>query len=530
MKSTDRKKYNILYFADYGKNFGGAANTLLQQAVLMQQAGYHITVFFSDYLGEGLQEEYEQICRLLKVRGKWAAYQLTSQPEDIDIVCIDRNYEKLREQVVSCHPDILHSVQINPCVELISRELGIPHIMNVYQMLPDFFSITYLNVFPHYHLCDSWYWAEKWKYYLQTDSVCIRTAVSGKHQRKMMMPDQVIRFICVGAVYKEKNQLSVIKAFHKALQNGIQGKLTLCGYTDGEYGNYCIRYVEENNLNQNIEIKGFCSDMSKEYRQNHILLCGSTRESYPNAISEALANGLAVISTPVAGVPEVIEDGRNGYLSKGYSAEDIFEKIMQAWDDIGSGRIAGILDDAEKTFLENHSGQEVKDQLIRYYQYVTEDYRKRNLSNEGEGHIGINDVRDIFAACLKRFYDNQNYFTYKNMTEQKLWYLYHIDHAIHAAVEKKCVFYIWGTGRYGTAVKEMTEIFLPEISLAGFIDTKRTGRFCGHDIYSADEVLERENSIVLVAVLNGQDEVTEKLEKAGYVFNRDYFILAARRW
>ncbi len=97
--------------------------------------------------------------------------------------------------------------------------------------------------------------------------------------------------------------------------------------------------------------------MSTVYIQNDILLCGSTRESYPNAISKALADGLAVISTPVAGVPDVIEDGINGYLSKGYSAEDIFERSCTR----------GTISEAEglpeyltmrETFLDNHSWSE----------------------------------------------------------------------------------------------------------------------------------------------------------------------------
>lgn len=530
MDRKDGSRYSILYFADYGKNFGGAANTLLQQAVLMKQAGFHIAIFFSDYFGEGLQEEYREICRLLEVKGEWAAYHLTSQPEDIDIVCMDRNYEKLRERVASYHPDILHSVQINPCVELISRELGIPHIMNVYQMIPEFFSITYLNVFPHYHLCDSWYWAEKWQHYLQTDSRCIRTIVSGRRQRKTMVSDALIRFICVGAVYQEKNQLSVIKAFHKALRNGVSGKLTLCGYTDGEYGEKCIRYIEENNLCGDIEIKGFCTDMGKEYMRNDILLCGSTRESYPNAISEALANGLAVISTPVAGVPEVIEDGRNGYLTKNYSADAIYEKIIQARDDIVSGRITAILDNAEETFLRTHSPQKVRGQLIQYYRYVIEDFNRKNLAESKKDPVGINDVRNILESFFKCFYDKQDTFTYKDAIAQKLWYLYHIKRVVLAAVERESRFYIWGTGKYGTAVKEMIEVFLPEVCLAGFIDTRRTGSFCGYDIYPVNEILHRDNAIVFVAVFNGQNDVTEELEKAGFVFNKDYFILSARRW
>ena len=144
----------ILYFLDYGKAFGGAVNTLLQQAFLIKETGYRTVLFFSDYLGEGLQDEYSKIVQRIGIEYEWITYQLTSQPEDIDIVCLDTNYEKLRDKIVTYNPTILHSVQLNPCVELVSRELNIPHIMNIYPLVPDFFTLEYINLFPKYHVCD----------------------------------------------------------------------------------------------------------------------------------------------------------------------------------------------------------------------------------------------------------------------------------------------------------------------------------------------------------------------------------------
>ena len=180
----DEKKYKILYFLDYGKSFGGAANTLFWQAVLMKQMGHKVVIFFSDYFGSGMKEEYGRAYLNPGIEYKWSTYQISSQPEDVDIVCMDENYEKMKEAVALYKPDILHSVQINPCVELVARELKIPHIMNVYPLIPEFFSINYMDVFPHYHLCDSWYYAKKWEHYLKTDSTCIRTVVNARKKRK----------------------------------------------------------------------------------------------------------------------------------------------------------------------------------------------------------------------------------------------------------------------------------------------------------------------------------------------------------
>lgn len=526
--NKDESRYTIVYFLDYAQGFGGAVNTLLQQAVLMRQEGYKVILFFSNYFGTEMREEYKEIC--LNFVYRWVPYQIASQPEDFDIVCIDKNYEKLRDEVASCKPDILHSVQINPCVELISRELKIPHIMNVYPLLPEFFSINYMDIFPHYHLCDSWYYAKKWQHYLKTDSTCIRTVVNAKARRKRAFSERVVRFVCVGSIYKGKNQLTVIKAFHKALKHGVRGTLTLCGYANGDYGKECIQYVEINDLQDYVIIKGFCTDMGKEYAQSDVLICGSTMESYPNAISEALANGLVVISTPVGGVPEIIEDGKNGYLTRGYSENSLCEKMIQVQKDINNGKIVEFLNEAERTFLENHSPQAIKSQLIQYYQYVRRDYKQRNMAGGKSGSIGVNEVRNAFASLMVRYYENESRFTEPDKIAQKLWYLFHIKDAIKDALIKGKEFYIWGTGKYGIVVKEIADIFLPEVPIRGFLDSNKKGTFFDYVIYSPEEKVKRKNIVIFVAVVNGQNEVIEKLEERQLVYNKDYFVLSARRW
>ncbi len=527
---ADKESYTIVYFLDYGKNFGGAANTLLQQALLMKRAKHKVILFFSDYFGSEMNSEYKEICTNLFIDYEWATYSLITQPGDIDVVCIDKYYEELRDRIASYHPDVLHSVQINPCVELISRELKIPHIMNVYPLLPEFFYIDYMNIFPHYHLCDSWYYARQWQHYLHTYSSCVRTVVNIRNRKKRTLTGRTLNFICVGAVYEDKNQLSVIKAFHKALLGGMQAKLTLCGYIDGNYGKECFRYIKENDLQSEIIMKGFCLNMCKEYSQNDILICGSRRESYPNAVSEAMANGLVIISTPVGGVPEIIEDGRNGYLARGYLEDVLLEKIMQVQKDIENGKIEQILKKTEETFLQFHSPQAVTNQLLQYYKYILEDYKKKIIADTNEKMVSIKDFRNVFVPLMKKLQENKMRFTDPEKVAQKLWYLYHITDIVNEANKSGKEFFVWGTGKYGKSVKEMLEFFLPQLHISGFIDTKKSGKFYEYKIFSLNEIMVKKNVIIFIAAINGQSEMIEKLESADKRFNRDYFILSVKIW
>jgi len=527
VRDIGKRNCTILYFLDYGKSLGGAGYVLLRQATLMKRRGYKTVVFFSDYMGKQLSNEYEEVCSDIGIFYQWATYQISSQPEDIDLVCIDRNYEALRDVILFYKPNILHSVQLNPCVELISRELKIPHIMNIYSLLPEFFSIAYMDIFPHYHLCDSWYYAQKWKYFLHTDSMCIRNAAERKVNKEKQFSKKVTRYICVGAVYKEKNQLMVIKAFHKALCYGISGNLTICGYMEGSYGEECRRYVADHGLEDYVFLKGFCKDLDNEYEKSDVLICGSTRESYPNVISEAMSHGLIIISTPVGGVPEVICDGENGYLTKDYTHIALTEKIMQLQNDIENGKIREIVDNAERTFLSYHSSEVVSDQLGRYYEYVINDYKNKK---ENETTINIDFVRNAFSSLFGLLRENKEKITDFDIVSQKLWYIYHINKKLQQLTDAGKLFYIWGTGNYGTAAMEILEIFLNKIRIAGFLDSRRRGTFWGYQIFLPDEIIKRGNVVVLIAAVNGQREMIEVLKNYKMEYFQDYFILAERRW
>lgn len=517
--------YTIIYFLDYGKFFGGAANTLLQQAILMKKAGNKVIVLFSDYLGACPMNVYERIYSRYNIEIKYETYQIASQPEDIDVICLEENYEKMLKKIKSWKSDILHSVQINPLAELISRELRIPHIMSIYPLHPDFFSIQYTNLFPHYHVCDSWYWARRWNQYLHTDFTCVRTAAIGvtanaSHRNAL---GKMVRYICVGGFGRGKNQLGVIKAFHNVLKTGIESELSFYGYDTNEYAKECKLYIMNHKLTKYIKVNGFCSNMERVYKESDVLICGSIRESYPNVISEAMAYGLVVISTPVAGVPEIIKDGINGYLSKDFTSESIAEKIIELQNNKGKEKFERIKKCTLETFEDNHSSEAVTRQLLEYYQHVVE-------NNAKIPDFYIRNLREMFSEWKDIFYQNYDSFSEPQKAASKIWYLFHVKDNIESACQKNAEFFIWGTGKYGIIVKEIAEIFLPEISIKGFLDSKKAGTFEGYNIYIPDEVLQKKNIVVFLAAVNGQDEMIEKMNEKEKVFNKDYYILSPRRW
>lgn len=429
----------LMYFMDNDQVLGGAAHTLLRQAELMKMAGHDVLIVLDNGAGK-LCEAYEIFCRQRHMEILCMPLCVVSQPEDIDIWFVLEYFEETKQKIEEEKPDILHSVQINTTVEFVARELNIPHVMNIYPALSDFFLVNYIDVFPQYHICDSQYYADAWNKYIGTKSVCIRTVADrGTGSRRRLKAGSVLKCICVGEVYRQKNQLSVIMACHKALQGGIRLKLDIYGnYSENSYGEECMNYIKKNNLTDCIELKGFCSNMPPIYQESDVLLCGSTRESYPNVISEALASETVVISTPVAGVPEIIRDRKNGYLCKGYTVEDIYEKILDVSRDIESGEIHEVVQNATETYERVHSSESVTDKLEKYYQWIVSDCGR-------EKRISIEELKRIFAEIFSTYYRNELLFSNKTEIQKKLWYLYHIHDRFSKQIKEKRVFYIWGT-------------------------------------------------------------------------------------
>jgi glycosyltransferase involved in cell wall biosynthesis len=73
-------------------------------------------------------------------------------------------------------------------------------------------------------------------------------------------------------------------------------------------------------------------ELRKEYRTAHIFVYTSLSENFGQTILEAGAAGLPIICTKVGIAPELIKDGKNGFLVEG-KPEEIAKKIIELFDE-----------------------------------------------------------------------------------------------------------------------------------------------------------------------------------------------------
>jgi glycosyltransferase involved in cell wall biosynthesis len=120
--------------------------------------------------------------------------------------------------------------------------------------------------------------------------------------------------VCVGRLCEQKGQLLLIDAAQRLAENGIAFTLTLVG--DGELRPAIEALISEHSLQGRVNITGWVSndEVCRHIRQARALVLPSFAEGLPVAIMEAMAVRRPVVSTFIAGIPELVRDGENGWL------------------------------------------------------------------------------------------------------------------------------------------------------------------------------------------------------------------------
>jgi glycosyltransferase involved in cell wall biosynthesis len=133
----------------------------------------------------------------------------------------------------------------------------------------------------------------------------------------------------VGRLNNEKGVEYLLRAMPRVVERNPKIKLTIIG--DGnEKGNLML-------LAQNLKIKSnvfflntITQDRLEEYYKNStiVIVPSIYNDNFPTVIIEAMSIGRPVIGTRMGGIPELIDNGKTGFLVKSKSYKSLEEKIL----------------------------------------------------------------------------------------------------------------------------------------------------------------------------------------------------------
>jgi colanic acid/amylovoran biosynthesis glycosyltransferase len=122
------------------------------------------------------------------------------------------------------------------------------------------------------------------------------------------------RLVCVGRLSAEKGHFGLLEAFKAVRNRGVDAELVLVG--DGPERERIEDVVSALDLVGHVQLLGrLPADATlNEIARSDLLVLASFMEGLPVVLMEAMALGLPVISSRVAGVPELVEHGVEGLL------------------------------------------------------------------------------------------------------------------------------------------------------------------------------------------------------------------------
>jgi glycosyltransferase involved in cell wall biosynthesis len=140
------------------------------------------------------------------------------------------------------------------------------------------------------------------------------------------------RLVCVGRLVPEKGQLLILDALTALAEEGVEVEVVFAG--DGPLRAIMEERVRSRGLDGRVRITGWISGdtVRAEILGARAMLLPSFAEGLPVVLMEALALGRPAISTYIAGIPELVQEGVTGFLIPAGSLAALRSAIRRALD------------------------------------------------------------------------------------------------------------------------------------------------------------------------------------------------------
>ncbi len=138
-------------------------------------------------------------------------------------------------------------------------------------------------------------------------------------------PDSIVRLLFVGATGKLKGEHDLLNALASLRETKPEIRVTMLGFGAETLRATCL----DLGILDLIEHLGPVSveERIAYFERADIFVLPTYAEGMPISVIEAMAAGLAIISTPVGGVPDLIDNGKDGFLVPVGDVDALAEKI-----------------------------------------------------------------------------------------------------------------------------------------------------------------------------------------------------------
>lgn len=154
------------------------------------------------------------------------------------------------------------------------------------------------------HFCEVYGFDEKRTYFAYT-------SIERKEDPFPFVVGEKVKFICSGSLGERKNQMGILEAI-ELLPEAYQDKLSLTVLSDGVARKSLE--AKAKTLKADISFTGNVDSVEEYLSKANCYILYSKDEGQPMSITEAMREGLPIIGSNVAGIPEQIVEGKTGFI------------------------------------------------------------------------------------------------------------------------------------------------------------------------------------------------------------------------
>jgi glycosyltransferase involved in cell wall biosynthesis len=172
---------------------------------------------------------------------------------------------------------------------------------------------------------------------------------------------------CIARLSEEKGCATYIQAIAKVVEAGYQGQFILVG--DGPLRKNLIKLTYNLNIDKYVTITGWREDVYSIMAISDFLVLPSLSEAIGITILEGFYFDKPTIASRVGGIPEIVQDGKNGFLVPPGEPSTLAQAIIKL---IESPQLARQLGQAGKQLLlEAYTPQAMVNNTINAYQVLS---------------------------------------------------------------------------------------------------------------------------------------------------------------
>jgi len=195
---------------------------------------------------------------------------------------------------------------------------------------------------------------------IDSRNTCLEAPVS---RRDLAVDEKDVVLAIIGRLHKQKGHLLLLEALPFILPKAPRTRVLFCGA--GREEARLREIVAHRGLAEHVRFLGLIENASQILPHIDVLVLPSLWEGMPHVVLEAMAAGRPVVASRIAGMGELVEDGKTGILFRSGDPRSLAEALLKLITNRELARTMG--DAARERVMKNFQLKETVQKTVRLY-------------------------------------------------------------------------------------------------------------------------------------------------------------------